>query len=308
MKYNILKTGFCIMAAAALLAGCKGGSGSFDTDKDSGIQYRFVKQTNGANKPAMGDIVNVAMVCKTDKDSVLFNSAKKGGDSLGTFKIPMRKNFNGCVEQGFAMMSVGDSAEFKVSADSLYLKEFHAPKLPPFIRPGSMVTFQIRLVKFETQKQAQEDQQQAMMKRMQEAQERKMQEPAMIAKYLSDNKITAKPTEDSLFFITREGKGGKMIKEGDSVYVIYTGMLLDNTVFDKSDHGPGHNTFGFVYSKNMQLIKGWIEALGSMHEGETARILLPSALAYGPRGQGQIIPPYSPLLFDLEIVKVKSNK
>jgi|SRR6185312_4406297 len=306
MNYNILKSGLCIVAAAALLAGCK--SGGFETDKDSGIQYRFIKQTNSGGKPAIGDVVNVAMVCTTEKDSVLFNSAKKGGDSLGTFKIPVRKNFNGCIEQGFTMMSVGDSAEFKVSADSLYLKEFRAPKLPAFIRPGSMVTFRIRLVKFMTQKQAQEEQQQAMAKRAQEMMQRKMQEPAIIAKYLSDNKITVKPTDDSLFFIERAGKGGKGIKEGDSISVKYKGTLLDGTVFDQSDHGPGHQTLDMVYSKSMMLIKGWIEALGTMHEGEKARILLPSWLAYGPRGSGQMIPPYTPLVFDMEVVKVKSNK
>lgn len=48
--------------------------------------------------------------------------------------------------------------------------------------------------------------------------------------------------------------------------------------------------------------------LGMMREGEKATILVPSSLAYGPRQMGPVIAPYSPLVFDLEVVKVKANK
>ena len=310
MKYQVLKFGLYSMAAIALMAGCKSSSkGGFETDPATGLQYHFFKQNSSSNKPNIGDIARVTMVGKTDKDSVVYNSVKRGGDSLGTFRIPLKNSFKGCLEQGIAMMSVGDSAEFKISADSLYLTAFRMHTLPPFIHPGSFMTFDIKLVSFETEKQANDERQQAMMKQMQEMQKRKQEEPAIIAKYLSDNKIKAKPSSDSLYFIAREGgKGGKAVKEGDSVTVTYKGMLLDGTVFDKSDHGPGHTTFSFLYTKDMQLIKGWIEAIGEMHQGEKATILLPSALAYGARQAGPSIAPYSPLLFDIEIVKVKSNK
>ncbi len=311
MKSNILKTGIYSIAIAALLAGCKGSSnGSFQTDETTGVQYRFFKHDDKGAKPVTGDFANVQMIGKTEKDSVLFNSIKQGGDSLGTFKIPISNGFKGCLEQGFTLMAQGDSAEFKVSADSLYLKSFHQPKLPAFIRPGSFITFNIKLVKFETAAQVKEERNQMMQKRMAEMQARKAAEPGMIAKYIADNKVTAKPSPDSLFFVMRDGKSGKAIKDGDSVYVKYTGMLLDNTVFETSDHGPGHNSITVVYNKDMHLIRGWVEALGTMHEGEKVRILLPSAIAYGPQGapHSQMILPYTPLVFDLEILKVVSPK
>ncbi len=141
-------------------------------------------------------------------------------------------------------------------------------------------------------------------------QQRKAQEPVAIAKYIADNNVKAKPTDDSLFFLKREGKGGKAIKDGDSVYVTYKGMLLDGTVFETSDHGPGRNTFPMVFTKNMGLIHGWVEALETMHEGEKVTILLPSAIAYGPQGapHSQMILPYTPLIFDIEVVRVVSPK
>ena len=309
MKYNMFKLGICAFSAAALLAGCKGGSnGGFDTDKTTGIQYRFFKQTNSATKAELGGVARVTMVGKTEKDSIIYNSVKQGGDSLGTFRIPLKKSFNGCLEQGIAMLSVGDSAEFKINADSLYLGTFRMRKLPPFVRSGSFITFDIKLVSFQTEKQANDERQQIMMKRMQEAQARKAKEPADIAKFLADKKYTAKPTADSLFFLSTSGKSGKAIKDGDTLHVKYTLMLLDGTVIETSDHGPGHDFIPVTYNSNMTgLIHGWVEALGMMHEGEKATILLPSSLAYGQQGS-RTIQPYTPLVFDMEVMKVISPK
>lgn len=308
MKQNMLKLGTYAFAAAAILAGCKGGSSSsFTTDATTNVQYRILKQGNGGTKAEMGGVARVMMIGKTEKDSVIYNSVKQGGDSMGTFRIPLKKSFNGCLEQGIAMLSVGDSAEFKVNADSLYLSTFRMRKLPSFIRPGSMITFDIKLVSFQTEKEATDERNKMMEKRMAEMQERKAAEPAAIAKYLADNKLNVKPTEDSLFFLMREGKGGKPVKEGDSIYVKYTLMMLDNTVLETSDHGPGHNSFPLVYSKNMGLIKGWVEALGTMHDGEKVRILVPSALGYGAQGSRTIMP-YTPLVFDMEITRLVPAK
>ena len=309
MKYNMFKLGSYTVAAALLLAGCKSGSnGSYSTDEATGIQYRFLKQTNSANKASLGGVARVTMVGKTEKDSIIYNSVKQGGDSLGTFRIPLKKSFNGCLEQGIAMMAEGDSADFKINADSLYLSTFKMKKLPPFItHSGSFITFSIKLVSFETEKQATDERNQMMAKRMADMQKRKGQEPVDIAKYLSDHKYTAKPSPDSLFFLATEGKSGKAIKDGDSVYVKYTLYNLNGDVLETSDHGPGRNYYPVVYSQDMHVIRGWVEALGMMHDGEKAKVLLPSGIAYGQQGSRSIMP-YTPLVFDLEILKVTSPK
>jgi FKBP-type peptidyl-prolyl cis-trans isomerase len=57
-----------------------------------------------------------------------------------------------------------------------------------------------------------------------------------------------------------------------------------------------------------QVIKGWDEALVMMHVGSKATILLPSSIAYGAQGAGPQIPPFSPLLFDVEVYKIGGKK
>ena len=53
-----------------------------------------------------------------------------------------------------------------------------------------------------------------------------------------------------------------------------------------------------------QVIAGWVEALQLMGEGSKWRLYIPYDLAYGANGAGEMIPPYSALIFDVELIKV----
>ena len=100
-----------------------------------------------------------------------------------------------------------------------------------------------------------------------------------------------------------KGSGAKIVA-GDTVYVKYTGKTLDGKVFDSSDRSPVPVKFQIGVG---QVIKGWDEAVTMMNVGGKISILLPSSLAYGDRGAGEQIPPFSPLLFDVEVYKVGTN-
>lgn len=80
-------------------------------------------------------------VYQTDFDSVIFDSHTKS-DSFTV--VLVEPTYRGGVEEGFAMMSPGDSAIFKVSADSVFEKTFHST-LPQYLKPGSSLTFRVAL-------------------------------------------------------------------------------------------------------------------------------------------------------------------
>lgn len=83
----------------------------------------------------------------------------------------------------------------------------------------------------------------------------------------------------------------------DTCDVTYSGTLKDGTPFD-----AGTTSF----SPN-QVIKGWTEAMQLMGEGDKWKLYIPYDLAYGDRGSPPKIPPFSPLVFEIEIHKVKSS-
>lgn len=129
-------------------------------------------------------------------------------------------------------------------------------------------------------------------------------EKAAIAKFIAEKHANAKQIEDSLYMLSNTPGTGKAVASGDNVEVRYKGMFLDGRVFDQSANHGGKGTFSFIYSQNVPLIKGWIKVIGNMHEGEKLSVLIPSWLAYGERGAGGLIPGNTPLIFDIEAVKV----
>jgi FKBP-type peptidyl-prolyl cis-trans isomerase FkpA len=311
MKVFVLGIALSTSALCTAYTGGDKGKIKFTTDPKTGVKYHFFKQNKTAAKPAEGDYAVVMMMYRNDRDSLVFDSRntpnRRRDDTLGVITIPIKKTFNGCLEQGVEMMAAGDSAAFSINTDSLFFKTFKAKALPPYAHAGTYLTFNVKLIKFQNQKQLQEEQQQKMVKQKMEMEQLKAQEAQTIAKYLSDNKITVQPTADSMYFLSRQNVGGKKIEVGDSISVKYTGMLLNGKVFDATSlHGDV--PLKMEYSTSMPLIKGWILALGTMSEGEKARILLPSSLAYGGRAMGPDIAPYSPMLFDMEVVKVTPKK
>ena len=101
----------------------------------------------------------------------------------------------------------------------------------------------------------------------------------------------------------------EVIKEGDPTAVRakatdrvechYEGTLIDGTLFDSSIKRGQPATFGVN-----QVIPGWVEALQLMPEGAKWKLYIPSELAYGARGAGEMIPPHSTLIFEVELLKV----
>ena len=98
--------------------------------------------------------------------------------------------------------------------------------------------------------------------------------------------------------VLAEGNG-KSPKAKDTVRCHYEGRLLDGTVFDSSYKRGEPADFGLN-----QVIPGWTEGVQLMKEGARFRFHIPYLLAYGERGAGASIPPYSTLVFDVELIKV----
>ena len=98
--------------------------------------------------------------------------------------------------------------------------------------------------------------------------------------------------------VIREGNGKKP-KATDRVRCHYEGTLLDGTLFDSSIKRGDPAVFGVN-----QVIKGWVEALQLMSEGAKWKLYIPSELAYGVQGAGDMIPPYSTLIFEVELIEV----
>ena len=119
--------------------------------------------------------------------------------------------------------------------------------------------------------------------------------------FLAQNKTKPgiKTTASGLQYeVLTEGTGAQP-KTTDKVTVHYKGTLLNGFEFDSSYKRNEPTSFGLN-----QVIPGWTEGVALMKEGGKYRFFIPYQLAYGARGAGQDIPPYSTLIFEVELIKV----
>ena len=119
--------------------------------------------------------------------------------------------------------------------------------------------------------------------------------------FLADNakKPGVTVTASGLQYEVLTQGNGRKPKATDSVKCHYEGRLIDGTVFDSSYRRGIPATFGLN-----QVIAGWTEGVQLMQEGAKYRFYIPFNLAYGANGAGDSIPPYSALIFDVELIEI----
>jgi FKBP-type peptidyl-prolyl cis-trans isomerase len=128
-----------------------------------------------------------------------------------------------------------------------------------------------------------------------------VEEKAKGQKFLEENKKdpNVKVTASGLQYkVITDGKGEKP-SATSKVTVKYTGKLIDGTVFDSTDKNNNGEPISFGLN---QVIRGWTEGLQLMSPGSKYIFYIPSDLAYGDQGAGNLIPGGATLIFEIELI------
>lgn len=97
---------------------------------------------------------------------------------------------------------------------------------------------------------------------------------------------------------------GADAKAGDTVEIHYVGKFLNDAKFDASRDRK--ETFSFTLGTK-QVIDGFDRTVTGMKVGEVRKVVIPQSMAYGERGAGNVIPPFSTLVFEIELISIKSK-
>lgn len=296
-------TAICaLVALGILISSCSKHPGF--KESENGLFYKIIKKADSEKKSQEGDIITISMIYKTEKDSVLFNSNTVGQPVMVRNVKP---TYKGDINEIFQILSVGDSAQLIISADSFYMRNANQKTLPPFVTKGSMLHFEIKILSIKTKAEFDKE----VMAKMNE---QIKAEEVLIKAYIDNNKIKQEPDAEGLYFISLKKGNGKKPKDGNTVAANYVGYLLDGKVFDTNieDSAKKYN----LYDKRGQykplefklgahsVIPGWEKGVAMMSVGEKAKLIIPSKLAYADRDMG-VIKPFSPLVFFVELKEVK---
>ena len=262
----------------------------YSKSKTTGLSYVMHKSNKGP-KLKLDDVVTLNLKYITSKDSLVFDSWKMGKPIQ--LKIA-KSSFKGDLMDGLTLLTVGDSASFLINADSLFTKTFGAPR-PAFIDSSSFLSFTVKVISTTTDAALKAEELKA-------EKENAMKENEVIAKYIADKQMTPSKSSSGLMYVISEPGTGEQAQAGKTVKVHYTGRLLDGTKFDSSL--DRNEPIEFKLGQGM-VIKGWDEGIALLKVGGKALLIIPSDLAYGSRGAGGVIPPFSPLTIEVELVSVQ---
>lgn len=256
-----------------------------------------------------GDFIAFKAIEKTEGDSVLYSSYDYDRPSL---MVKEKSVFKGDLFAALSLLSEGDSATFKINIDSMVQKMgrpmpsdttkkylVYTIKVDKVIPKGNLNDSVFR-VKIDEYLKAEMD-------------IAKTSEVKKIKAYVASKSLKPTVSASGLnYVITTEGSGAKA-NPGDTVLVNYTGMFLSGKVFDTSLPEVAKKSGTFNPQRPYEPLKlpvgmnssipGFEEGLMLLTKGAKATLILPSNLAYGEQGN-QGIPPYSPLIFEIEMVNI----
>lgn len=235
------------------------------TTTESGLQI-FIEEEGSGDQPEPGDVVSVHYTGMLG-DGTVFDSSIPRNEPL-TFPLGRERVIRGW-DEGIAMLSEGGKAKMIIPAALGYGGQGSG-----LIPPNSTLYFDVELV----------DVMPGGPDEPQEVSEDEFEE-----------------TDSGLRYAVLEEGEGETVEEGQPVRMHYTAWLEDGTRIDSS-HDYGEPVTFPLGSE--QVFPGWNEAVANMNVGDKWQVVMPPELALGEQGAGELVPPNSTLIMELELVEI----
>ena len=134
--------------------------------------------------------------------------------------------FKGGIEEGFALMTEGDSASFLIPSDSVF-KYIFKQAMPAFIKSGEKIRVEVRMLEVKTKEEFEKLANQEINAYIQ-------QDKLEIENYLAQNNIPGTAVQPGFYFLILNEGGGMLPAAGDTVRIRFTAKLLTGQVFESS--------------------------------------------------------------------------
>ncbi|MCX2743156.1 FKBP-type peptidyl-prolyl cis-trans isomerase [Mangrovivirga sp. M17] len=282
-----MKKYFLMVASLVALAACE----QEEKTTASGFKYETLGEETKVEADS-GNFFIMNLKLSAD-DSVIYSSQERGMPADYPVMPTLKEREKGTIVEVFQLLANNDSIYAEIPAPDFYKG---GPGLPPSIDSTTIMKVELGLIDILSA----EDRMTYMTEANQKLQEKQKKEDlAKIEEYIAENNLeNVESTESGLHYIVTEEGEGESPEATDVVEVHYTGFLLDGTKFESSKDNGEPVTFPLN-----RVIPGWTEGVQLMKEGAEYKFIIPSSMAYGPRGS-RAIPPNSVLIFDVELLDI----
>ncbi|HOI31165.1 MAG: FKBP-type peptidyl-prolyl cis-trans isomerase [Bacteroidales bacterium] len=282
-----------VVALIGLLSACSQSPYPGFDKSENNVYIRYHEKGDATVSAALNDVVSVKMKYYLE-DTVLFDT--KLFDEPLKFPI-IKPTFEGDLYAALAELHEGDSVTIVVPADSFYMVTAGIATLPDFVIPGSPMYFDIRLLSIQTEAEVIAEEQ-AFLR------QRKEEEQIKLESLLQSLNGAYETMESGLFVMDLKTGKGRKPKSGDILMMHFTISDMDgNQLFTSLGRDPMEVTYGQPFDT-----KGFDEGIGYLRKGGKNRLIVPSSLAFDSLGRGQMVLPYTTLIYETELVDIKTRE
>jgi FKBP-type peptidyl-prolyl cis-trans isomerase FkpA len=262
---------------------------------EDGFYYKLQAIGDGNNKPLQEQVVIVEAVMKTLSDSVFWDT---NHDAANGLYIPLYKKWGqfSC-NPYFINVAEGDSVSFLIRP-SIFFRNYFDTIIPNFCMHDSLIKLDVKVEQFISKSEYLELQKMATSGYNEDTE---LEELQYIDSYLLNKYTYVKPDCNGIYWIDKKTTNLQPAKYGNKIKIEFEGSFIDGKSID-----AGKQQLEFIYGTPDQLIKGLNIVIGSLKKGETAKIILPSRLAFGEQGSSNgTIKPYTPVAYTITIIDIK---
>ncbi len=261
------------------------------TPYPSGCYYRLISFQPSMGKVEAKGYIQLALSFSTQNDSVFWDSFNNFND-LYVVSAELRDTSN-MLNLWVVKSALRDSFELLVPTAYFFKTQFKQNRVPEFSKMDTVVKMRVKINRFISQEEYRN--------LINDLQRKELE---LIRNFFT-TEDEFKQSKDSLgyYWVRRPTPWSPPpnFKFPDRLMVDYEGCFLNGRVFEKSG-----SDFELVYGVPDQMVKGLNYVMGQLNEGQTAKIILPSALAFGENGSSNgTVPPYTPVLYNIKLTEVK---
>lgn len=268
-----------------LLFACGNKKTELYSKNEKGFYYHLISFNSDLKKDNTHYIALLDINYATQNDSVFWNSRSDFDDKYYMNIDPDATN--NFIETYLRNANEGDSVCLLIPKEIFFKQQFFSKTTPAFVRKDSVIKVNMKIKNlFNTSRID------SLVSNWAK------QEHELIENYLQKNNITDyfKDSLSVYWLGSRPDQSKINLLKDKTVAISYKGYLLSGKQFDESPENWQVNT-----STPDQMLKGLNYVIKFLNTGENAKIILPSYLAFGELGTGNIIPPYTPLLYEITI-------
>lgn len=262
---------------------------------EAGTDYKIIVDAPGDVYPDYGDYMEIHLNA-VGSDSIIFDTRSAMDGQPAPLQL-QQSPFRGDLMEALRKMTQGDSAQVRLSVDSLL--SAGAPEAPWMKKGvGQKLVYNLQIVKVTPK---------ALKQKEDEANAAKQIgiDEKLIQDYLTKNNIKATKTASGMYYKVERAGTGANAEAGKKVSVNYTGMLLNGEKFDSNVDPQFQHVEPFQFMLGAgNVIKGWDEGIALLKKGGKATLYIPSSLAYGKNSPSPKIPANSVLVFEVELIDI----